>query len=97
MIGTTSWNSQPRIALSDIITFTTIQHHRLMTRKITADEVRHFMEACDKQFREAGFFLNSIHFKRTDYDTPPNIILNYEEKETDSNQPHANDTDEQHL
>lgn len=55
------------------------------------------MEACDKQFREAGFFLNSIHFKRTDYDTPPNIILNYEEKETDSNQPHANDTDEQHL
>lgn len=63
-----------------------------MTRKITADEVRHFMEACDKQFREAGFYLNSIKFKRTDYDTPPNIILNYEEKETDCNKPNENKT-----
>ncbi len=65
-----------------------------MTRKITADEVRHFMEACDKQFREAGFYLNSIKFKRTDYDTPPNIILNYEEKETDCNKPNENKTSE---
>ena len=68
-----------------------------MTRKITADEVRHFIEACDKQFREAGFFLNSIHFKRTDYDTPPNIILNYEEKETDSDKTDENNTDERNL
>ena len=37
-----------------------------MIRKITADEVRHFMEVCDKQFREAGFFINSIKFIRTD-------------------------------
>ena len=65
-----------------------------MTRKITADEVRHFMEACDKQFREAGFYLNSIKFKRTGYDTPPNIILNYEEKETDCNKPNENKTGE---
>ena len=52
------------------------------------------MEACDKQFREAGFYLNSIKFKRTDYDTPPNIILNYEEKETDCNKPNDNKTGE---
>ena len=61
---------------------------------ITADEVRHFMEACDKQFREAGFYLNSTHFKRTGYETPPNILLNYEEKETDNSQTDENNTDE---
>lgn len=68
-----------------------------MTRKITANEVRHFIEACDKQFREAGFFLNSIHFNRTDYDTSPNIILNYVERETDSNKTDENNTDERNL
>lgn len=68
-----------------------------MTRKITADEVRHFMEACDKQFREAGFFLNSIHFRRINNETPPHILLNYEEKETDSTQTDENDTSEQNI
>lgn len=52
------------------------------------------MEACDKQFREAGFYLNSIHFKRTGYETPPNILLNYEEKETDNSRTDENNTDE---
>lgn len=65
-----------------------------MKRRITADEVRHFMEACDRQFREAGFFLNSIHFRRTGYMTPPNILLNYEEKETDNSQTDENEADE---
>lgn len=54
-----------------------------MIRKITADEVRHFMEVCDKQFREAGFFINSIKFIRTDDKTTPRILFNYEERETD--------------
>ena len=52
------------------------------------------MEACDQQFREAGFYLNSIHFKRTGYKTPPNILLNYEEKETDNSQTDENNTGE---
>ena len=52
------------------------------------------MEACDKQFREAGFFLNSIHFKRINNETPPRILLNYEEKETDNSQTDENNTDE---
>lgn len=37
-----------------------------MKRKITADEVRNFLLGCDKQFREAGFFLNSVRFVRPD-------------------------------
>lgn len=57
-----------------------------MTRKITADEVREFLATCDKQFREAGFFIHAIRFNRTNYNTPPTILLNYEEKETDPNE-----------
>lgn len=57
-----------------------------MKRKITADEVREFLATCDKQFREAGLFIQAIKFNRTDYNTPPTILLNYEERETNPNE-----------
>lgn len=65
-----------------------------MIRKITADEVRHFMEVCDKQFREAGFFINSIKFIRTDDKTTPRILFNYEERETNQYETQENRTKE---
>ena len=65
-----------------------------MIRKITADEVRHFMEVCDKQFREAGFFINSIKFIRTDDKTTPRILFNYEERETNQYETQENEAKE---
>lgn len=56
-----------------------------MTRKITADEVRHFLQALDKQFVEAGFFINSARFNRTENGHSQSILLNYEEREIDRN------------
>lgn len=56
-----------------------------MKRNITADEVRNFLLCCDKQFREAGFFLNSVRFVRPDTTDIPNVILNYEERIKDFN------------
>lgn len=56
-----------------------------MTRKITADEVRHFLQALDKQFVEAGFFIHSVRFNRTEDGHSQSILLNYEEKEIDCN------------
>lgn len=56
-----------------------------MTRKITADEVRHFLQALDKQFVEAGFFIHNVRFNRTEDGHSQSILLNYEEREIDSN------------
>lgn len=64
-----------------------------MKRKITADEVRHFIECCDKQFREAGFFLNSVRFLRNDKTDIPQVILNYEERQTDIDSTDKSQTD----
>lgn len=56
-----------------------------MKRKITADEVRNFLQASDKQFVEAGFFIHSVRFHRTEDGHSQSILLNYEEIEIDSN------------
>lgn len=56
-----------------------------MTRKITADEVRHFLKALDKQFVEAGFFIHSLRFNRTEGGHTQSILLNYEERGIDNN------------
>lgn len=48
-----------------------------MTRKITADEVRLFLQALDKQFVEAGFFIHSVRFNRTEDGHSQSILLNY--------------------
>lgn len=64
-----------------------------MKRKITADEVRDFFLACDRQFCEAGFYLHSVKFIRTAYDQPPTIQLNFDEKETNNTDTDNNQSD----
>lgn len=52
-----------------------------MKRKITADEVRRFFEGCNRQFEEAGFFLNSVRFSRTEEGKLRSVTLNYTEND----------------
>ena len=56
-----------------------------MIRKITADEVRHFLQTLDKQFVKAGFFIHSLRYNRTENGCLQNILLNYEERENNCN------------
>ena len=50
-----------------------------MKRKISADEVRNFLQATNKQFEEAGFVIFNAKFKRNEHTRElTDIILSYE-------------------
>lgn len=55
-----------------------------MKRHITADEVRRFFEAANRQFEEAGFYLNSVRFHRNVPEKTDKITLNYTERTDDT-------------
>jgi len=50
-----------------------------MKRHITAEEVRRFFETVNRQFEEAGFYLNSVRFHRNNPENAAKITLNYTE------------------
>lgn len=50
-----------------------------MKRKITAYEVRHFFEGCNKQFEEAGFYLHNVRFGRNENGKLHSVTLKYTE------------------
>lgn len=52
-----------------------------MKRKITPQEVRHFFETANKQFEEAGFCLNNVHFTRDDDGKLTEIRMSYTEED----------------
>jgi len=52
-----------------------------MKRKITAEEVKNFFEACNKEFEEAGFVMHDIHFTRAEDGTLRSVTLNYTEND----------------
>ena len=52
-----------------------------MKRPITADEVRNFFRAANKQFEEAGFFIRTAQFKRNEHTGElTDILLSYENR-----------------
>lgn len=60
-------------------TYSNQQQQGNMKRKISADEVRQFFQTSNKQFEEAGFYLNAIRFKRNENGALEDINLNYTE------------------
>lgn len=55
-----------------------------MERRITADEVRAFLRAANRQFEAAGFYLKAARFERTpDTGALADIRLTYEERQRD--------------
>lgn len=58
------------------------------------DEVRAFLAALDKQLTQEGFFMNRIRFIRSDDGQLTNIYIDYEEKDTDTDD---SDTDRKEM
>ena len=58
------------------------------------DEVRAFLAALDKQLTQEGFFMNRIRFIRSDDGQLTNIYIDYEEKDTDTDE---SDTDRKEM
>lgn len=58
------------------------------------DEVRAFLAALDKQLTQEGFFMNRIRFIRSDDGQLNNIYIDYEEKNTDTDD---SDTDRKEM
>lgn len=50
-----------------------------MKRKITSEEVKHFLESANKQFEEAGFYLHEAKFMRSSDGVLRFIGLEYSE------------------
>lgn len=64
-----------------------------MERRITAEEVREFILSCDKEFRQAGFYLRSVRFDRTQGIDIPRVILSYTEIPPKGHDTESNETD----
>ena len=52
-----------------------------MRRKISAEDVRHFFETAERQFRESGFVLHSVRFVRSSDDKEPLVRMHFSEVE----------------
>ena len=65
-----------------------------MEQMTKADEIRAFLAALDKQLTQDGFFMNRIRFIRSDDGQLTNIYIDYEEKDTDTDD---SDTDRKEM
>lgn len=48
-----------------------------MKRTVTADEIRAFLAAADRQFVEAGFVIHSVRFTRDSHGNATEIHMTY--------------------
>lgn len=53
----------------------------MMNKKLTIDEVRHFIAAANKQFEQGGIFIERIRFHRSENGNVKDIYIDYEERE----------------
>ena len=53
----------------------------MMNKKLTIDEVRHFIAASSKQFEQGGIFIERIRFHRSENGDVKDIYIDYEELE----------------
>ena len=57
------------------------------------DEVRALLASLDRQLTKEGFFLHTVHFNRENDDDTPNIVLSYEEMDSDTDKSDISEAD----
>ena len=58
-----------------------------------ADEVRALLASLDRQLTKEGFFLHTVRFNRENDADTPNIVLNYEEMDSDTDKSDISEAD----
>lgn len=64
-----------------------------MTQIVKADEVRALLASLDMQLTKKGFFLHTVRFNRENDSDTPNIVLSYEEKDSDTDKSDISEAD----
>lgn len=58
-----------------------------------ADEVRALLASLDRQLTKEGFFLHTVRFNRENDSDTPNIVLSYEEMDSDTDKSDISEAD----
>lgn len=58
-----------------------------------ADEVRALLASLDRQLTKEGFFLHTVRFNRENDSDTPNIVLSYEEMDSDTDKNDISEAD----
>lgn len=58
-----------------------------------ADEVRALLASLDTQLTKEGFFLHTVRFNRENDSDTPNIVLSYEEMDSDTDKSDISEAD----
>ena len=64
-----------------------------MKQSTKADEVRALLAALDRQLTKEGFFLHTVRFNRENDSDTPNIVLSYEEMDSDTDKSDISEAD----
>ena len=57
------------------------------------DEVRALLASLDRQLTKEGFFLHTVRFNRENDSDTPNIVLSYEEMDSDTDKSDISEAD----
>ena len=60
-----------------------------MERQVTADEVRSFLSASDRQFVKGGMRITRVRFKRDEQGNCTDILLDYEQTVSETGENNA--------
>lgn len=60
-----------------------------MNRKVTADEMRSFLMASDRQFTQGGIRVSRVRFKRDEQGNCTDILLDYEQTVSETGEDNA--------
>lgn len=58
-----------------------------------ADKVRALLASLDRQLTKEGFFLHTVRFNRENDSDTPNIVLSYEEMDSDTDKSDISEAD----
>lgn len=64
-----------------------------MEQMTKADEVRALLASLDRQLTKEGFFLHTVRFNRENDSDTPNIVLSYEEMDSDTDKSDISEAD----
>lgn len=64
-----------------------------MEQMTKADKVRALLASLDRQLTKEGFFLHTVRFNRENDSDTPNIVLSYEEMDSDTDKSDISEAD----